>query len=125
MLNSSLCFNLLTVALKRQQKLQPKGAPRQLEGEGLKEAEETLDFSLKKLATGENAINYKISKVNSASKQTVSGTLYRINADIIDGDEITKKCDISIWSRAWLQNGIEVTFKCNNDQEVFTRQHSA
>ncbi|XP_005182865.1 sarcocystatin-A [Musca domestica] len=104
-------------------KLQPRGAPRQLEGEGLKEAEETLELSLKKLAAGEDAINYKLSKIHSASKQTVSGTLYKINADIIDGEE-TKNCDVSIWSRAWLENGIEVDFNCK-DGKKFKRNHSA
>ncbi|XP_073820262.1 sarcocystatin-A-like [Musca autumnalis] len=105
-------------------KLQPRGAVRQLEGEGLKDAEETLEFSLKKLASGENAIHYKLAKLHSATKQTVSGSLYRINADIIDDEEKTKNCDVNIWSRAWLENGIEVTFNCKSG-EKFTRHHSA
>lgn len=66
---------------------------------------------------------YRLSKIHSASKQTVSGTLYKINADIIDGEE-TKNCDVSIWSRAWLENGIEVDFNCK-DGKKFKRNHSA
>ncbi|XP_005182280.1 sarcocystatin-A [Musca domestica] len=91
----------------------------------VEEAEETLNFSLKQLAKGDNGPNYKVRKIHSASKQLVSGILYKINADIIDGDEEkAKNCDIKIWAQPWLENGYKVTFNCEKEDELVLA-HSA
>ncbi|XP_073820258.1 sarcocystatin-A-like [Musca autumnalis] len=87
------------------------------------EVEEELKTSLSKLAAGDGP-NYKLGKVYSASRQVVEGHLTRIVADLIDEEEHTKKCNVSIWSRPWLENGIEVTFQCGREPEL-KKKHSA
>ncbi|XP_061395220.1 sarcocystatin-A-like [Musca vetustissima] len=91
--------------------------------EDLSKAEEELKSSLKKLAAGDGP-HYKLAKVYSASKQVVEGILTEIVADLIDEEENTKNCNVSIWSRPWLENGIEVSFKCGTEPKV-TKKHSA
>uniref|UniRef100_A0A1I8QBS5 Cystatin domain-containing protein n=1 Tax=Stomoxys calcitrans TaxID=35570 RepID=A0A1I8QBS5_STOCA len=102
------------------------GGVTNLEGEKLKEAEDVLENSLKKLAAGEKGPHYKLGKMYTASRQTVSGLLYKMNADIIDSEneENNKNCNVTIWSQPWLENGIKVTFNCGKDDEL-TFRHSA
>ncbi|XP_075148672.1 sarcocystatin-A-like [Haematobia irritans] len=107
-------------------KLKLLGSVEQLEGPKKKEAVDVLENSLKKIAAGEKGPHYELDKVHTAFKQRVAGLLYKINADIIDNDneEKSKNCNIEIWSRPWLENGIQVTLKCNEEDElVFS--HSA
>lgn len=60
----------------------------------------------------------------SASVQVVAGTLERYNVELIDSNQETKVCDVEIWDRSWLPNGIEVTFNCPNEPKL-VRNHSA
>lgn len=62
-------------------------------------------------------------RINSATKQVVAGHKYQINADLIDSDEKSKNCDVTIWSQPWLENGIEVTFECEGEEKLI-KKHS-
>ncbi|XP_067642939.1 cathepsin F isoform X2 [Eurosta solidaginis] len=87
-----------------------------------KDAEERLQASLDKLAAGDGP-NYRISKIYSATTQVVSGSLTKIDAELIDETDAKERCNIKIWSQPWLPNGIEVTFKCPT-KELVKRRHS-
>ncbi|XP_052849393.1 putative cysteine proteinase CG12163 isoform X1 [Drosophila gunungcola] len=84
-------------------------------------AKAQLQESLDKLTAGEGP-HYKIVKVYSASRRVVSGTLTRIDADLIDGSHSQHRCIVEIWSQPWLANN-EITFKCRN-QPVVQARHS-
>ncbi|XP_037929611.1 sarcocystatin-A-like [Teleopsis dalmanni] len=99
------------------------GGPKNLQGDDLKDAENTLQNSLNKLAAGDGP-NYKIEEIISASRQVVSGSLYKIKAKLVGNDSSTKVCDVKIWSQPWLENGIEVTFECDGEEKV-VKKHSA
>lgn len=86
------------------------------------EAEVQLQLTLDKLTAGEGP-HYKIVKVYSASRQVVSGTLTRIDADLIDGNEGQHRCIVEIWAKPWLEQGHDITFKCRN-QPVVRARHS-
>ncbi|XP_005184486.2 putative cysteine proteinase CG12163 isoform X1 [Musca domestica] len=85
-------------------------------------AEKILTKSLNKIATGEGPA-YRISKIHSAEKQTVAGTLTKIDADLIGADGEEERCLVEIWTRAWLADGNEVTIKCPK-KDVVKRRHS-
>ncbi|XP_017044230.1 putative cysteine proteinase CG12163 isoform X2 [Drosophila ficusphila] len=85
-------------------------------------AKAQLQRSLDKLTEGEGP-HYKIVKVYSASRQMVSGTLTRIDADLIDGSKSQHRCIVEIWAQPWLAQGHELTFKCRN-QPVVKARHS-
>ncbi|XP_061395229.1 sarcocystatin-A-like [Musca vetustissima] len=85
------------------------------------DVEKALNNSLSKLAGGDGP-NYKLVKIYSASKQVVSGTLTRIEADLMDENGQIKRFKISIWSQPWLKNGIKVTFECDGEPAV-VRSH--
>ncbi|KAL7727203.1 hypothetical protein ACLKA6_004467 [Drosophila palustris] len=87
-----------------------------------KQAEEQLQTTLDKLTAGEGP-HYRIVKVYTASRQIVSGTLTRIDADLIDGDDEQHRCIVEIWAMPWITNGHEVTFKCRN-RPAITARHS-
>ncbi|XP_067619896.1 cathepsin F-like [Eurosta solidaginis] len=87
-----------------------------------KDAEERLQASLDKLAAGEGP-NYRISQIYSATTQVVSGSLTKIDAELIDETDAKERWNIKIWSQPWLPNGIEVTFKCPT-KELVKRRHS-
>ncbi|XP_013114794.1 sarcocystatin-A [Stomoxys calcitrans] len=89
----------------------------------LKEAEKELNASLAKLATGDGP-RYRLVKIYSATRQVVAGRKSEIVADLVDNNGKTKKCNVTIWSRPWLPDGIEVTFRCDGEQKL-TRKHSA
>ncbi|KAI8118430.1 Sarcocystatin-A [Lucilia cuprina] len=99
------------------------GCPVKLTGNDIKISEDVLNKSLTKLAAGDGPV-YKLVKINSASRQVVSGSKYVINADLMDENEKVKTCDIEIWSQAWLENGIQVTFDCPGEEKL-VRKHSA
>ncbi|KAH8366955.1 sarcocystatin-A [Drosophila serrata] len=99
------------------------GAPSQLEGKDLAEAQKTLQASLDKLAAGEGP-HYRISKILSASYQVVSGSKNDYTVELIDSNGATKVCDVDIWGRSWLPNGIQVTFRCPNEP-VLVKTHSS
>ncbi|KAH8294747.1 hypothetical protein KR018_002484 [Drosophila ironensis] len=86
------------------------------------QAKEQLRHSLNKLTAGEGP-HYKIVKVYSATRQVVSGTLTRIDADLIDGSEKQHRCIVEIWAQPWLTKGQDITFKCRN-QPVVQARHS-
>ncbi|XP_023167243.2 sarcocystatin-A-like [Drosophila hydei] len=97
------------------------GGVSELSGSELKEAEETLNNSLAKLASGDGP-NYKLGKIIKATHQVVSGSKYVYDVELIDGST-TKTCNVEIWSQPWLENGIQVTFNCPDGQVV--KKHSA
>ncbi|TDG41128.1 hypothetical protein AWZ03_012455 [Drosophila navojoa] len=99
------------------------GAPRELSGDDLEESRATLESSLTKLAAGTGPY-YRVSRILSASTQVVTGTLNRYKVELIDTNKETKVCDVEIWSRNWLPNGVEVTFDCPNEAKE-VRNHSA
>ncbi|XP_013105777.2 sarcocystatin-A [Stomoxys calcitrans] len=99
------------------------GGPEKLEGEQLKEAEAELTKSLTKLAAGEEGPHYSLGKIHSASRTVVAGLRYDINADLVDKEGKTKNCDVKIWSKP-VNEGSEVTFKCNEEPELL-RHHDA
>ncbi|XP_023167257.2 sarcocystatin-A-like [Drosophila hydei] len=98
-----------------------RGGIKELSGDDLKEAEETLNNSLTKLASGDGP-NYKLGKIIKATRQVVSGSKYVYDVELIE-DSSTKICNVVIWSQPWLENGIEVTFNCPDGQVV--KKHSA
>ncbi|KAK9703517.1 Cathepsin propeptide inhibitor domain (I29) [Popillia japonica] len=73
----------------------------------------------------------KVVEITSASKQVVSGMLYRISVKIslsdctksdsklsrdcnqLQGSRV-EKCDVKIWDQPWLDQGRETTFECEN-----------
>ncbi|KAM8701464.1 hypothetical protein ACLKA7_000088, partial [Drosophila subpalustris] len=87
-----------------------------------KQAEEQLQTTLDKLTAGEGP-SHRIVKVYTASRQIVSGTLTRTDADLIDGDDEQHRCIVEIWAMPWITNGHEVTFKCRN-RPAITARHS-
>ncbi|XP_075144531.1 sarcocystatin-A-like [Haematobia irritans] len=87
----------------------------------LKKVEDDLNKSLSKLATGDGP-HYTLGKVYSATRQVVAGTKTKMVADLIDKDGNTKKCNVTIWARPWLPNGIQVTFDCDGEPQVI-RSH--
>ena len=95
-----------------------------LEGKEIQQAEKDLENSLTKLAAGDGP-QYKISKVHSATRQTVAGSLTKMNVDLIDKNNTVKKnCKVTIWSRPWIAaDGIEVTFDCEGEEKV-VKKHS-
>ncbi|XP_037727306.1 sarcocystatin-A-like [Drosophila subpulchrella] len=99
------------------------GAPKTLQGEELVSAQRVLQASLTKLAAGEGP-HYRISKIRSASTQVVAGSKHIYSVELIDNEGAIKVCNVDIWSRSWLPNGIQVTFRCPNEPEL-VRQHSA
>ncbi|XP_037816883.1 sarcocystatin-A-like [Lucilia sericata] len=99
------------------------GCPVKVTGNDIKKSEEVLNKSLTKLAAGDGPV-YKLVKINSASRQIVSGSKDVINADLMDENEKVKTCDIEIWSQPWLDNGIEVTFNCPGEEKL-VKKHSA
>lgn len=122
---------------------QAPGGITPLSGDRLKEAEGVLNSSLATLAAGADGPSYKydskktkpmnglltlflffcrLGRVITATQQTVSGSLYRYEVELIEGNA-TKKCNVEIWSQPWLENGIQVTFDCPEGKVV--RKHSA
>nr|XP_014098561.2 sarcocystatin-A-like [Bactrocera oleae] len=87
------------------------GGTTALSGDELKDAVGILETALSKLSTGDGT-SYKISNVDSASKQVVSGILYKYNVDLTDKDENLRKCNVQVWTRQWLKNGNQVTIDC-------------
>nr|XP_014097266.2 sarcocystatin-A [Bactrocera oleae] len=116
-------FGCVIAAVLAIPKDQLVGGATQLSGDDLKQAENELQNSLTKLSKGDGP-SYKISKVNSASTQVVSGTLYKINVDLIAGNNEVKNCNVEIWSQPWLPEGIQVTFDCEGEEKI-VRKHSA
>ncbi|TDG43077.1 hypothetical protein AWZ03_010493 [Drosophila navojoa] len=92
------------------------GGIKELSGDDLKEAEQILNDSLAKLASGDGP-NYKLGKIIKATRQVVSGSKYIYDVELIEGNN-TKVCNVKIWSQPWLENGIEVTFNCPDGQVV-------
>ncbi|XP_017467683.1 PREDICTED: putative cysteine proteinase CG12163 [Rhagoletis zephyria] len=88
-----------------------------------KDAEQRLQASLDKLSSGDEGPNYRISQIFSATTQVVSGTLTKIDAELIEENGEKIRCNVKIWSQPWLPNGIEVTFKCPN-KDLVKRRHS-
>jgi len=67
---------------------------------------------------------YSISKIISATSQVVAGSKHIYSVELINADGDTKLCTVEIWSRSWVENGVEVTFRCANEPEL-VRSHSA
>ncbi|XP_017848244.1 putative cysteine proteinase CG12163 isoform X2 [Drosophila busckii] len=80
-----------------------------------------LQRTLDKLTEGEVGPHYRIAEVYSASRQVVSGTLTRIDADLIDSKEKQHRCIVEIWAQPWLEHGHDITFKCRNQPTVHAR----
>nr|AZC99219.1 Sacrostatin-A [Bactrocera dorsalis] len=88
-----------------------------LSGDELAAAVGTLETALSKLSTGDGP-SYTISKVNSATKQVVSGITYRYNVDLTDENKNVKNCNVQIWSQEWLENGNQVTIDCSGANAI-------
>ncbi|BFG00471.1 sarcocystatin-A [Drosophila madeirensis] len=99
------------------------GAPRTLTGAELDRAHATLTSSLNTLAAGEGP-SYRVSKIMSATVQVVAGSLNSYIVELIEPNGATKVCEVRIWSRHWLPNGIQITFNCPNEPEV-VKTHNA
>lgn len=76
---------------------------------------------------------YHLKKIVSAERQTVSGSLYRIQIQIglsdcskytemefcnIPGKSSLKQCIVKVWQREWLSNNEEYKIKCDDDEDV-------
>ncbi|XP_017138517.1 sarcocystatin-A [Drosophila miranda] len=99
------------------------GAPKTLSGSELDSAKSTLTYSLDTLAAGEGP-SYRVSKIMSATVQVVSGFLNSYIVELVEPNGVTKVCEVKIWSRNWLPNGIEITFNCPNEPLVI-KSHGA
>ncbi|XP_017485607.1 PREDICTED: sarcocystatin-A-like isoform X2 [Rhagoletis zephyria] len=99
------------------------GGETSLTGKDLDEAKEVLQTSLTKLAAGEDGPKFEILELQSATRQVVSGSLYKYVVKLADENGAAKACTVKIWSQPWLDNGIQVTFKCDGQDEV-VRNHS-
>ncbi|KAH8397969.1 hypothetical protein KR222_007565 [Zaprionus bogoriensis] len=99
------------------------GAPQEVSPEDLAQATEVLKASLSKLAAGDGP-NYRVVRVLSATSQVVAGSLDKYKVELVDANGAQKVCDVQIWSRSWLPNGIEVTFNCPNEPTLI-KTHSA
>ncbi|XP_030376128.1 cystatin-like protein isoform X2 [Scaptodrosophila lebanonensis] len=96
------------------------GGQAELSGADLDKAIELLDASLAKLGEIDGP-NYKSVKVHSATRQVVSGSLYRYNVELSDGNAV-KQCVVKIWSQPWLSvNGTQITVQCEGDDDELTR----
>ncbi|SPP88562.1 sarcocystatin-A [Drosophila guanche] len=93
------------------------GAPRTLTVAELDRAHATLTSSLDTLAAGEGP-SYRVSKIMSTTVQVVAGSLNSYIVELIEPNGATKVCEVRIWSRHWLPNGIQITFNCPNEPEV-------
>uniref|UniRef100_A0A1A9ZT11 Cystatin domain-containing protein n=1 Tax=Glossina pallidipes TaxID=7398 RepID=A0A1A9ZT11_GLOPL len=86
-------------------------------------AENELKGSLAKIAASTGP-KYRVARINSAYTTAGKGTLTKYDADLIDERNRIKQCNITIWSRPWLENGVEVTFECDGE-EVMVRKYDA
>jgi len=86
-------------------------------GDRLTEAEQELSFALTTLSSGEGP-RYRLSKIRTATAQVVSGIAYTYDAELIADDNTTVDCTIKLWSQPWMQNGNQITFNCNGQDEV-------
>ncbi|XP_056639425.1 uncharacterized protein LOC130446921 isoform X4 [Diorhabda sublineata] len=86
--------------------------------------------------TSPHTNKYKILEIIEATKQTISGVLYRIKAHVTvsdcekgkDTDPATcgvlkdapiKECHFKIWDQPWLPQGRQTNITCDNDEEVY------
>lgn len=84
---------------------------------------------------------YKIVKIHSASRQVVSGFLFKLKVDIIESDclkndnkdsslcgekeaAVPKTCDIVIWDQSWLPQGTETNVTCDQEHHTFRSRRS-
>ncbi|XP_067631479.1 sarcocystatin-A-like isoform X2 [Eurosta solidaginis] len=82
------------------------------------EAMRSLSASISKLAEGDGPC-YEIRDVNSATKQLLTATFMDMNVDLIDKKNGAKKnCNVQIWSQPWLEEGVQVSFECPNEERV-------
>uniref|UniRef100_A0A1B0B4W9 Uncharacterized protein n=1 Tax=Glossina palpalis gambiensis TaxID=67801 RepID=A0A1B0B4W9_9MUSC len=103
-------------------------------------AENELKTSVAKIAasTGEMFLNesrqinehllklilIRVARINTAYTTAGKGTLAKYDAALIDERNRIKQCIITIRSRPWLENGVEVTFECDGE-EIMVRRHNA
>ncbi|XP_059610140.1 putative cysteine proteinase CG12163 [Phlebotomus argentipes] len=83
---------------------------------------EVVKESLVSLGQTENGDAYSFVRINSATSQTVAGTLYKANLDVKDSDSKDVKCDLEVWERLWLNPSREVKFNCDNTKHYHFRQ---
>ncbi|XP_022209374.1 cystatin-like protein [Drosophila obscura] len=96
------------------------GAPRTLDGEDLKEAEQLLSTTLSKLATGDGP-NYQVVNLISVTSQVVSGSLHTFKVELSDGED-KKQCTVKIWSQPWLEEkGTNIKVQCEGDKAELDR----
>ncbi|XP_057656977.1 uncharacterized protein LOC130894281 isoform X2 [Diorhabda carinulata] len=86
--------------------------------------------------TSPHTNKYKILEIMEATKQTVSGVLYRIKAHVtisdcekgkdtdpascgVLKDAPIKECHFKIWDQPWLPQGRQTNITCDNDEEVY------
>ncbi|SPP82791.1 cystatin-like protein [Drosophila guanche] len=98
------------------------GAPRPLDGDDLKEAEQQLSTALSKLATGDGP-SYELVNLISVTSQVVAGTLRTFKVELSDGAD-KKQCTVKIWSQPWLEEkgtGTNIKVQCEGDEAELDR----
>ncbi|KAH8381671.1 hypothetical protein KR093_010519 [Drosophila rubida] len=95
---------------------QVAGGQRELSGDELKDAVNTLQVTLSKLSAGDGPI-YKVGRVIKVTTQTVAGSLNTYTVELVKAGA-TKQCTVKIWSQPWLSvNGTNVKIECNGDDD--------
>ncbi|EDV90541.1 sarcocystatin-A [Drosophila grimshawi] len=112
---------ILGLAMTAVDSLRIRGRPKELSGDELQKAEDTLNISLAKLAEGDGP-NYQLIQIISASYQLVAGSKYVYVAELAD-ESNSKVCNVEILSRPWLEDGTRVTFDCPDGK--IEKQHSS
>uniref|UniRef100_A0A1A9WNF7 Cystatin domain-containing protein n=1 Tax=Glossina brevipalpis TaxID=37001 RepID=A0A1A9WNF7_9MUSC len=85
-------------------------------------AETQLKNSLTRIAATTGP-KYRLARVNTAYTATGTGTMTKYNADLFDEHNKIKHCSITLWSRPWLENEIEVTFECDGE-DIIVRKYN-
>lgn len=60
---------------------------------------------------------HSVLRILNATKQTVSGSLTKINV-VLQNGSAEKNCEIKVWNRAWIENGKEITVTCDQEESI-------
>ncbi|KAH8267326.1 hypothetical protein KR018_010946 [Drosophila ironensis] len=93
------------------------GRPVGLEGDSKKEAEDLLETTLTRLATGDGP-NFKATDVTNITRELMGGILYTYTTQLDNGSEI-KHCIVRIWIQPWLKaSAANIKIDCGDEGEV-------
>lgn len=68
-------------------------------------------------------IHFSVTKVISATKQTVAGINYNLKVNIVQNNVEKNNCDLNIYTRPWEQgDNTETTLSCPGDEKL-TQKH--